>query len=453
MLRYVVSSLHALKRFYRDTTATSAIIFALSAIPAMGMIGIGIDYLTALANKARLDTAADAAAIAAIVTAQNYISANASKQSDPALTNNAMAAGQAQATKVFYANAGVASTRVSAIAASAMQRSSQTLTATVTYTGAQSTAFGKMFHVPTFPLRGKAASSLTMGMYLDFYLALDMSGSMGLPTSTAGQKQLMAVNPDDRSDYPNGCQFACHFPGNQGYQTARSNNITLRVDSVGKAVQNLIQTAMSTQTLQNQYRIGIYPFIVNLIQAAALSSNFSQATQVAGALGDTYLDNGTSTTIGAALGSGGTHFTNMGQQLANYMPSSPGNGTSASSPKPFVFLVTDGVDNEQTYTSSAGWNGGSTPQQPNINSYCQYAQQQGITISILYIPYQPIYNPDTSFAGNEDGKVNAVIPSVASTLQNCASPGFFFTANSDADINSAMQAMFAQAQRAARLTQ
>lgn len=447
-----MSRLRALKRLYSDTTATTAVIFALCAIPAIGVVGIGIDYFTALANKARLDTAADAAAIAAIVTAQNYISANASKQSDPTLTSNAITAGQAQATKVFYANAGLASTHVSAVATSTMQRSSQTLTATVTYMGAQPTAFGKLFHVPSFALGGKAASSLTMGMYLDFYLALDMSGSMGLPTSTDGQKQLMAINPDDRSDYPNGCQFACHFPGNQGYQTARKNNITLRVDSVGNAVQNLIQTATSTQTLQNQYRIGIYPFIVNVYQAAALSANFTQAAQVAGTLGDTYLDNGTSTSIGAALGSGGTHFGNMVQQLGSYLPNSPGDGTSASSPKPFVFLVTDGVDNEQTYTASGGWNGGSSPQQPNITSYCQYAQQKGIMISILYIPYQPIYNPDTSFAGNEDGKVNAVIPSVASNLQNCASPGFFFTANSDSDINAAMQAMFAQAQRAARLT-
>ena len=447
-----MSRLRALRRFHRDTTAAAAVVLAICAIPAIGVIGVGVDYFTALANKARLDTAADAAAIAAIVTAQNYISANASTQSDPALTNSAMAAGQAQATKVFYANAGVARSRVSAAATSTMQRNSQTLTATVSYTGAQPTNFGKLFHVPSFALTGRAASSLTMGMYLDFYLALDMSGSMGLPTSTAGQKQLMAVNPDNRSNYPNGCQFACHFPGNQGYQTARNNNITLRVDSVGKAVQNLIQTATATMTMQNQYRIGIYPYIVNVIQASALSSNFFQATQVAGTLGDTYLDNGTSTAIGAALGSGGTHFDNLASGLGSYIKTI-GNGTSASQPKPFIFLVTDGVDNSQTYTGTGGWNGGSNPQQPNINAACQYAKQQGITFSILYIPYQPIYNPDPSFAGNEDGKVNNLIPSVASNLQSCASPGFFFTANSDADITSAMQAMFAQAQRAARLTQ
>jgi len=75
-----------------------------------------------------------------------------------------------------------------------------------------------------------------------------------------------------------------------------------------------------------------------------------------------------------------------------------------------------------------------------------------VTVAISYIPYQPIHAPNAIFAGNEDGKVNAVILYIPAELQNCASTGFFFTANSDENINNAMQAMFAQALRAARLT-
>jgi hypothetical protein len=50
-----------------------------------------------------------------------------------------------------------------------------------------------------------------MGNYLDFYLLLDVSGSMGLATTTAGQTQLAAINPDNKNVYPGGCVFACHF--------------------------------------------------------------------------------------------------------------------------------------------------------------------------------------------------------------------------------------------------
>ncbi len=232
--------------------------------------------------------------------------------------------------------------------------------------------------------------------------------------------------------------------------TAPTHAITLRVDSVGKAVRNLLQTAVATQTLQNQYRIGLYPFIVNMMQAAELSSNLSTATTVANQLGDVYLDSGLSNPQTSAMGSGGTHFENVFPGLANYVKT-VGNGSSAAQPKPFVFIVTDGADDNQVY-SNGSWTG-AQPQEPNNFGYCQYAQSVGVTVAILYIPYQPIFNPNASFANNEDGRVNNIIPSIPGDLQACASPGFFFTANSDSDINNAMQAMFAQALQAARLTQ
>jgi Flp pilus assembly protein TadG len=439
-----------LRRFADDRSATAVVLLAFSAIPIIGVIGLGTDYYAVQGSKTRLDAAADAAAIAAITTAQNYISANAATQSDPTLTNNASAAGQAQARRVFFANAGVTSVRTNVqLTTPAVQRAGQSLTMAVSYTATNPTNFGRLFGVPTFTFSGKAGSSLTMGTYLDFYLMLDMSGSMGLPTSTAGQQQLMNVNPDDRDTYPGGCQFACHFNGSQGYATARKYNITLRVDSVGRAVQNLIQTANQTKTLSNQYRLGIYPFIVNVMQAAALSSNFTSATGVAQQLGDVYMDSGLAIGTSRPMGSGGTHFENVFPGIYNYMQPF-GTGNNATTPKPFIFIVTDGADNNQTFDGS-NWTG-SQPQRPTNFGYCQYAQSLGVTVSILYIPYQPILAPNPNFAGNEDGKVNAVVPSIPADLQSCASPGFFFTANSDADINNAMQAMFAQALRAARIT-
>jgi Flp pilus assembly protein TadG len=432
-----------LARWRGDRRGNAAIFFAFSLLPAIGIVGLGIDYYTGLSHKSRLDAAADSAAIAAITTAQNYINTNSSSQVDPYLTNNAVAAGIAQAKKMFPVNAGRVLTAVPATPDVSLTRTGQTLTASVTYSGQMSTAFGKLFGVPTFTIAGSVGSSLTIGTYLDFYLALDVSGSMGLPTSDNGQTALAKINPDNLSQYPNGCVFACHFPGYKGYGLAKSNNITLRVDSVGSAVKNLITTAISTRTLTNQYRI------VNVMEAAALSSNFTNATSVAGSLAGTYLDTGLSTASTRSMGSGGTHFENLFPDMNSYI-NVIGDGSSSTKPKPFLFLVTDGADNNQTY-NGINWTG-SQPARPNNFGYCQTARQRGITVSILYIPYVPIQNPNPSFAGNEDGKVNAVIPDIPNDLQSCASPGFFFTANSDADISAAMQAMFAQALRAARLT-
>ena len=76
-----------------------------------------------------------------------------------------------------------------------------------------------------------------------------------------------------------------------------------------------------------------------------------------------------------------------------------------------------------------------------------------VRVAILYIPYQPIPNPNASFANNEDGFANANIANIPAPLKACATSGFFFTANSPADITSAMNTMFNQAVATDHLTQ
>jgi hypothetical protein len=307
-----------------------------------------------------------------------------------------------------------------------------------------------------------------MGKYLDFYLLLDVSGSMGLPTTTTGQNQLAAISPDDKDVYPGGCVFACHFSQKmcsttpypqgsgkpqtcQGYSLARANNIALRADTVGTAVQEMLNTAQSTMTIPNQYRIGLYPFIINMGTLFAISNNLSGAQTAAGTFGN-LLDTGQSTT---AYGSGGTHFENAIPAM-NSTITTVGDGSAALKPQPFVFLVTDGADNNQVYTTSSNSWTGSQPQlmDPTL---CTPLKNRGITISVLYIPYQPIINP-IHIWNDEDFKVNALLPptnppNVPSTLQQCASPGFYFSAYTPQDITNAMQQMFLQALAAARLTQ
>ena len=343
----------------------------------------------------------------------------------------------------------------------AMSRTGQTFNASITYQAASQNAFGPIFGVKQINITGTSASSLTMGKYLDFYLLLDVSGSMGLPTTTAGQTQLAAISPDNKNIYPGGCTFACHFSQKmcttiakpttaqtcQGYTLARSNNIALRADSVGSAVQALLSTAAATETITNQYRVGLYPFISQMGTLYAISNNLTAAQTAAGTLGN-LLDTGQSTTV---YGSGGTHFENAIPAM-NTAITTVGDGSAALTPQPFVFLVTDGADNNQYYTTSSNSWTGSQPQNMDP-ALCTPLKNRGITVAVLYIPYQPITNPNSSFAGNEDGKVNAIIPTIPTELQQCASPGFYFSAYTPQDITNAMQAMFAQSLASARLTQ
>ena len=430
-------------RFRDDRRGNVAMIAALSMLSLVGTAGIGIDYFNALAAKSR-------PAIAAINAAQSYIEANSGTQTDPALSAAAITAGKAQAQNVFKINAGSTANLV-ATPTVTMARSGQTFNASITYQAASQNAFGPIFGINHITINGGSSSSLTMGKYLDFYLLLDVSGSMGLPTTTAGQTQLAA----------GGCTFACHFSQKmcttiakpstsqtcQGYSLARSNNIALRANSVGSAVQAMLSTAQSTMTIPNQYRIGLYPFISQMGTLYAISNNLTGAQTAAGTLGS-LLDTGQSTSI---YGSGGTHFETAIPAM-NTAITSVGDGSGALKPQPFVFLVTDGSDNNQYYTTSSNSWTGSQPQNMDP-TLCTPLKNRGITIAVLYIPYQPITNPNASFANNEDGKVNAIVPTIPAKLQQCASPGFFFSAYTPSDITNAMQAMFAQSLLAARLTQ
>jgi Flp pilus assembly protein TadG len=429
-----------LARFRADYRGTSAVIFAFSMVPMIGILGIGVDYSGALSRKARLDAAADAAAVAAITAARDYIVANGNSEAEPGLTNDAVTAGQKQGAKTFALDASADASTLTGVPSVLVARNVQTITATVTYAAASPTTFGGMFGVRSFAVGSNTGSSLTLGSYLDFYLALDVSGSMGLPTSVADETKLQNVN--------GGCQFACHYSGNDsGYKAARANGIKLRIDSVGTAVAHLVQTAINTETLPNQYRIGAYPFVDDVMQAAALSYTFSGVAAVGAGLADNYLDAGLSTSASQSMGAGGTHFEKLLPDMQNYVKTI-GTGINQYSPKPFLFIVTDGMDNNQVYSNN-NFNG-SQPQEPNNFGYCQYAQSIGVVISILYIPYQPVINPTAAQKGESD-QVNKIIPKIPADLQSCASPGFFFTANTDTDIDNALQAMFNQAVRAARL--
>ena len=84
-------------------------------------------------------------------------------------------------------------------------------------------------------------------------------------------------------------------------------------------------------------------------------------------------------------------------------------------------------------------------------SLCSTLKNRGITVSVLKISYQTIQNP-TSFANNEDFCANSNIPAIPPNLKSCAPPNFFFTANTPADITTALNAMFNQALVTAHIT-
>jgi hypothetical protein len=242
-------------------------------------------------------------------------------------------------------------------------------------------------------------------------------------------------------------------------------------------VNSLLSTASTTETnngVSNEFRVGLFPFIQNLCHSANGSSNSCSVgltTSLTGSTITTFaseLANLLDTGQDSTLGSGGTHFENaLNTMNSSVIPTPAGTGTTTN-PLPYLFIITDGSQDYQTQWnlgwSSQNWSSNTTvPHQnsatiipPNTvtsSDYCTTMKNRGITIAVLYIPYQTIQNANSNFASNEDGYANSNIANIPAALQACASPTFFYTANTPTDIQAALLAMFQQAVKTAHITQ
>src|SRR5579862_729704 len=525
-------------QFRSNRRGNVAVITALCALPLIAGIGCVIDYTTASLVKTKLQAAADAAALATVSVNSSVVATAKGMTS-----GGTVSGGSTFATNFFNANlnaspANVGYTNLTPTATVSL--SSTTMTANVSFTAKVPTYFMGVMGFSNTNISGSSTASYTMPTYINFYLMLDVSGSMSFPSTQAEQARLMAVNPDNlqgNPGYPQGCQFACHFsrqgacgqtsssnpyqgpipapgattnPGSGGYcqgfiisrlgttpatiPTPTGNNpnnnitngdyvnwngtqatscptagttscIQLRADAVGYAVTTLLSTANASEQVTNQYQVGLYPFIQYLYSYFALTTNLTAtgsgsinnaASQLA-----TLLDTGANSN----LGSGGTHFENALSSM-NSLITSVGTWSSSSNALPYVFIITDGSQNYQTQWSG-GWssqNYSSTSAVPYGNSatiippntvtstdYCTNIKNRGITIAVLYIPYETIQNA-TTFANSEDIYANNNIPNIPGALQTCASPNFYYTADTPADINAALLSMFEQAVSTAHIT-
>jgi Flp pilus assembly protein TadG len=518
-----------LSRFRRDPRGNVAAIFAITAIPLISAIGCAVDYSLATRMKAKLQTAADAAGIAALSQkSPGFVAASAMTG------NGSVTAGVTDANNVFDANMSGITGYQNLVRSSTVTKTGIKLAATVTYTADVPVSFLKVIGFQQLTVTGASSAAATLPPYLDFYLTLDVSGSMGLASTAAEQTRLSQVNPDNYRQYPTGCTFACHFapqnsactntgtqayPTNNycmgyaisrvsqsGYKSLLSNTtvsstypagkrlsntmaaglpnslyaafppvsscdtdgtdacIQLRADAVGYAVNQLFITANASAKVANQFRIGLYPFIRYLYAYFPLTSSINgsptnpSTINYAAANLATQLD----TNINANLGSGGTHITTALTTVNSLISGGTGpvgDGSTPTTPQPYVFLVTDGAQNNQVKgVPNGSWSGSNRATTIDLQntlttvSSCETLKGRGIIVSVLYIPYQKIDPVNTSFAGNEGTYANNNIAYIPASLQKCASPGFFYTASSPSEITAALNAMFNHALQTAHIT-
>jgi Flp pilus assembly protein TadG len=430
---------HGTRRFIQDSRGIIAVVFALSAVPIVFLIGMALDLTIVTQKRARLNAAADAAALAAVT---------------PMMVGQTIATAQTAAQNIFIGQASTIAGVNYNTPTITITQTGLTRTATVSYTASSATLFPQVLGAPSWPISGSATATSTNSPNIDFYLLLDNSPSMDIAATTAGINTMVA-----HTSAQGGCAFACHEShpsadnlGNPGgidnYQLAQNLGVVTRIENMAAATQALMDTASSTEAVNNsQYRAAIYTFNYSGIDTIQqLTSSLSTAKTAASTIDVLEVYDNNWLTKTNKNNDTDTDFSSAMSQINGIMPL-PGTGLSGSSPQEVLFLVTDGVDDRVSTTCSQALDGNRC-QQPFDTSWCTTVKNRGIRIAVLYTEYLPLptnswYNQWIAPFQNQIGP----------NMQNCASPGLFFQVTTDGDITAAMQNMFQQAVSSARLSQ
>ncbi|MCC8938597.1 pilus assembly protein [Bradyrhizobium sp. Arg68] len=434
-----------ISRFRRDRSGNIAVIFGLVALPALVAVGCAVDYTRANQVRTKLISAADAASVGSIAKASpGFIAAGAMTSDGP------VAAGNDDAPKIFNGNIFNQTGFTLNSVTPAVTKSGGTLTAKVQFSADVPTMFLGVIGSSKITVTGTSTSTATMPLYIDFYLLLDNSPSMGV-AATPADVTTMVNNTSDK------CAFACHDynDANNYYNLAKKLGVTTRIDVLRSATQQLMDTAANTATYSNQYRMAIYDFgassaTIGLRALFNLSTSLSSAKTAAGNID-----------LMGVYGNNDSYTADKDTQFSTVLPaisnaiSAPGPGTS-SSPQKYLFFVSDGVADEPNAACLKPITGSNRCQSPIDPALCTAIKNRGIKIAVLYTTYLQLPTNAWYMSWIDPFNQGPFGPSpnsqIAQNMQACASPGFYFEVSPTQGIADAMTALFKKAVADARIS-
>ena len=476
----------ALGALRKDERGVSAMIFGIMVVPLMAMTALAIDYANYQYVRTAMQRAADDAALTSVNTASVALQQGAVVDAQ----TNEVAAAEVQAKAMFMANiAKIKGATLNNVVA-VVTKTQQNLTATVSFDATAPVMMAGFFGHKTVDLSGTSQAQSKNAVFMNFYMLLDNTPSMGIGASQTDINTMVANTPDQ-------CGFACHNiaptqatyanaygssfkradgttakTGQHYYDTtkncitgsnlpndivgnatpiverngyyckARSLGVTLRIDLVAQAVASLMTTAQSAETQPNQFGFAIYAFgqDASNLQLQRVQTMTTNLTQVASSAGNVGLMTGP---YQGYNNDQDTNFDNVFGQLNNpskpaYVPNS-GDG-SAAKPMNFVFFVSDGVADEPNPGTCTGWSGSGRCQEPINVQLCQNLKARGIQIAVIYTHYFPLTTNSWY-----NSTVAPWVSNVATNLQACASdPTFFADVGVGQSISNALANIFSK---------
>ena len=417
---------------WRARQGNVALLTALVAVPLMVLVGLAIDFGNATLARARLDSAADTAALLGTTVASDRYLAGAA---------NAVSVAQAAAAQRFNAQAGTQANVTLGPVAAVVTQSGAVFSASVSYTGEYQTSFGALAGVRAVALNGAATASLSVNPYVDIQVLMDVSSSMTIAATQADMNAMQSLTAAYRPTGPvpgnvsvgEGCAFACHWSssGTDYWALAKQNHVTVRLDVLRAAVANLI-TNIAALNQHGSFRLGLSTFaqqFTTIYPTGAIAGAAAALAQIAPDIND------------CSNNCPESYFANAVQTLGQTTAPS-GNGGSPATSQKFLFIVTDGlVDQMATGSRQIG---------PVNPADCATLKAKGVTILTLYTPYLPLTSN-----GFYNTYVAPIQSRIAPDLQACASSSTLaYQADNAADIDARLKTMLtAVIQSSGHLTQ
>ncbi len=412
-----------------------AIATALASIPIMVGVGVVVDYLQASNMRTTVSALADAATLAGVSGKVM------SQASSPERHKEQMAA----ATKAFFASQLDNKPALKSLVTSydvTTSSENKVVTAKLCFSAEAKSSILSLSGKKTIPISGCSQASAKMPEYVSVYALIDASGSMGIGASIADQTQMQRRL---------GCTFACHNNNaesrvyapncntfdhwSQTTRCAKAIGVKTRFDVARDALLAMVDTANSLTRMPNQFTFSVSKFSDKLNDVHANSSNLASVKAAVQAM---ELDDGQyRTDLRLAL-----------QQILPKMPVS-GDGSSPSSPRVYLVVVTDGVENRlddmgKPYSTFSGSLPSVSMGVVRLQAFnpagCGPIKRKGVTIMML--------NTEYSVAAERSDSIlmqikSLLVPGMKDQMKTCASkPDLALNATSGGQIQAASDRLF-----------
>lgn len=329
----------ALRRFGASRRGNIAMLTALMLIPVLGIGGIAVDHGLVSMQHSRLTSIADSTALLGARRAKALIEASSG---DPRARLDIL---ENQLSNHFRAEAGGLNNVRRSIR---ILRDGADVQVYVQWSATTQSVFGSLFDKKSYEISGRSQSILSLKRYLNLFVLVDVSQSMGIGATQAEQERMFNRE---------GCMFACHLPaaltdskmhpGRTTYEAARLAvpPIDTRVDVARRGVLRIVEMAKEEAgSTPDRIKLGVYTFSNSLSEIVPIDSPIASQFDTISTL--------VSTRLVLGRDEGGSNLMAALRTLESKIVR-VGDGSTSDSPQVAVIVLSDAVANSSLMKTDA----------------------------------------------------------------------------------------------------